>query len=641
MTEREELEQLRAQLGTKSAPPNERAELEALRTEVGGGRDIGIAEGIIRAFGQGASFGFADEPGAALDAALAPSNEPFKSRYDRYLAMRQAERDAFAKENPKTALAAEISGGLMTGISGGAKLGSTKAGAAFGGLSKPTQFATAGGASGALYGAGTADPDERLEGAAIGGGLGAAMGVALPVVGGIAKRGAAKLTRPIADAFTKTFRSPKTQAIKAIQRELERGNITREQARKRLAELGDEAIAAESLGEGGLDLLDRMVNTPGKTAQAVKGVMAARQRQGVQQDRLIKELTELTGADGNFIDNYMALDKIRREAAEPLYAAIREKQVPLTQNLKAILKTKSGKKAWKEAQNIVADELDGQPLPKLLKVIDGEDGKQIIDEGLIPDVRAWDYMKRGFDRVIESGTDPVTGKMNSKALSALKLKNKLLSELDEMVPEYKAARAQYAGDSANLSAMRQGKRVLRDDAEITARDLAKMSESEREAYVVGATKAIRDKILMTGEDAAPFRLTGLVKERLKGAFKSDADYNKFIEAVRRESMFKGTENRFAGSQTGRRLMREQIDALPTSRADLVMGTVRDVLSPDMAEPVRDEIGRMLMTQGDDAQRMLAELLMPKSGRVALPQMTVPVSGFMLGQGVGTFPNKIK
>jgi len=646
MNEREELEALRAQLGRQKPAQNERAEVEALRAEqppISEARRSGPTEGAIRQFGQGASFGFSDEAGALADTLLEKSlpgfgRTPFGELYDQNLAFRAQEREQFSEDYPKTAIGAEVLGGLTTGIAGGAKLGATKAGAAFTGLSKPAQFATAGGATGAAYGAGTAKPGERLESGATSGVIGGVLGLGLPVVGGIAKRGAEKITHPVIDALSKTFRSPKTQAIKAIRRELERGNITREQAQREISKLGDEAIAAESLGEGGMDLLDQVVNTPGKSAQVAKSVLSARNRQGGQQNRLIKELSDLTGADADFLDNYTALEQVRREAAEALYAPIRGKEVPLTKGLKSILATRSGKKAWKEAQNIAADEIDGKPLPRLLRV---EDGKEIIDEGVIPDVRAWDHMKRGFDTVIEKGTDPVTGKMNSAAYRALQLKNKLVSELDEMVPEYKAARQQYAGDSANISALRQGKRVLRDDAEITARDVARMSDSEKEAYVVGATKAIKDKILAAGEGATPLRLTGLLKERLKPAFKSDADFNRFIVAARRESMFKGTENRMLGSQTFRRGAREAMDAIPSSRADLVMGTMREVLSPDMAEPVRDEIGRMLLTQGDDAQRMLAKLLMPKSQGVSIPKMTVPTGGFMLGQGVGTGVNRLK
>src|SRR5690606_23836907 len=108
-------------------------------------------------------------------------------------------------------------------------------------------------------------------------------------------------------------------------------------------------------------------------------------------------------------------------------------------------------------------------------------------------VRAIDYMKRGMDDLIESRMR--SGKMGRAEARALRERmNKVLARVDELVPEYAQARAQYAGDSAMLEALEQGRNLWRRDPDEAKKILSRMSEGEREMFRKGATETLAQKL---------------------------------------------------------------------------------------------------------------------------------------------------
>lgn len=139
--------------------------------------------GVVDAVTQGASFGFGDELTGLESAVLGRTPEggwfdyskPFGERYDRAVAAERGQQEAFAEENPTLATGAEIGGALATGLGAG-RAGLTLAGRAGSTAGAAGLGAVEGAAYGGLYGAGTADDDDRLAGATQGAALGAATG---------------------------------------------------------------------------------------------------------------------------------------------------------------------------------------------------------------------------------------------------------------------------------------------------------------------------------------------------------------------------------------------------------------------------------------------------------------------------------
>tara|TARA_R110000851_G_scaffold288960_1_gene443082 strand:- start:868 stop:2850 length:1983 start_codon:yes stop_codon:yes gene_type:complete len=165
-------------------------EAAAQKPERTTGQDI---LGGVNAFGQGASFGFADEVGSGLAAAVAKltgSEENYGDIYNQMMQSEQNKRTSFADANPKTNLGLNVAGGFLTGGGGGAKvLGTEAVKRAVGGsaLKKALAAMSVGSIEGAVAGAGSANQGERGQGATLGATLGALIPAAISGGGQLTK----------------------------------------------------------------------------------------------------------------------------------------------------------------------------------------------------------------------------------------------------------------------------------------------------------------------------------------------------------------------------------------------------------------------------------------------------------------------
>lgn len=133
---------------------------------------------------QGATFGLADEIIARVGS-LSPD-----LTYQDIMAAAKEDLEKARQDQPLATIAGELGGGLTTGIASGlTKAGSTLASSLGRGgiVARGAKGAGVGAASGALYGAGTADQGQRLEGAKSGAILGGTIGGAVPAVGSAVK----------------------------------------------------------------------------------------------------------------------------------------------------------------------------------------------------------------------------------------------------------------------------------------------------------------------------------------------------------------------------------------------------------------------------------------------------------------------
>lgn len=83
-----------------------------------------------------------------------------------------------------------------------------------------------------------------------------------------------------------------------------------------------------------------------------------------------------------------------------------------------------------------------------------EDGSPIV--GAVPNMRLLDAVKKGVDAIIKDNTDPTTGKVNELGRALTLAKKSYLKEIDEINPDYAAARAQFGTDSDALAAIQEG-----------------------------------------------------------------------------------------------------------------------------------------------------------------------------------------
>lgn len=162
------------------------APIVAPTVEVGAKVPYSAPTETARAGLQGLSLGFADELEAALRSGAISGQE-----YETIRDQLRAKQEAFTRENPKTALAAEVAGGFATplGVFGAA----TKAPSIL-------RSALTGAGIGGVQGAGKSTSEENLAGDVVagtltGGGIGAGLGTVGAAIAPQLQKGAAELQR--------------------------------------------------------------------------------------------------------------------------------------------------------------------------------------------------------------------------------------------------------------------------------------------------------------------------------------------------------------------------------------------------------------------------------------------------------------
>lgn len=507
------------------------------------GHKIGAA---IDGMAQGLTFGYSDEIAAGLDSGFGLLGD-----YDKSL----AEERARMAENKRLAGGYELGGqltGVITSGTGLAKLGLLASArlAPHATLGQRVKAGSLDGlVGGLLYGSGTGeDLKSRLKNAAIGGSFGASLGGVLPVAGSVIRTA----TQPVRSALTARLNPEQFQSKKILER-FQADGVPLDQAQRRMK---DGLNLADVSGEAGRNLLRTTTNMPGKAQSRVASRLAIRQMQ--QGDRL-KESLSKTFADP---DGYLTVkDRIAakaQEIAKPLYDEAYANPVPFSRSLEAILTTPAGKEALRKATAIAGNEQ--KPFVQWFANV-ADDGTVSIKR--VPDMRAWDYIKRGFDDVIEGQTDSITGKVTNAGRAVVGLKNRMLKELDQVNPAYAEARKTWSGFAKMDEALEYGKSALNKSPEEVRRVLNNMSEAEIQSARIGMAEALRGKI-----DKAGFTHNAILKifgnrqdvARLRAMFKSNSDFQAFRRTIIQEAKKQKTFNAVRGNSTTARQLMDMYEA---------------------------------------------------------------------------------
>ena len=409
------------------------------------------------------------------------------------------ERDQLKKfrdQYPVAALGSEIAGSVPTMLIpglGGAKFiqGSARIAEA----AKPLiQAGVTGFKQGVIGGVGGSEGDiTTREGAAQaaeeglkGGAIGAGVGTALTSLGRVAS--------PLVGRFME-WKNPvkysEDVAKMKVLQDLERSKLTPEAAQAKY-EYMESTGATPSYFDVSPSLTSRaetIAQRPGAAGEALTEDVIARQ-QG-QRKRVMEQAKERLDVDKPYFDNVDDAVSALRTNADPLYKqAYKAKLSPETQyDLQEVMDRVNAAfpKASKYAEQLYA-----------------ADGKSFRDTGTaalssttfngLPKLQQYDYIMRGLGQVAEKNTD-VAGNITQLGGAAKKLRGQIAGILDEQVPEFAAARAQYKGDMEVKTALMDARKgFLRADPEELARSWPSMSQAEQEAYRAGALKSIRDKL---------------------------------------------------------------------------------------------------------------------------------------------------
>lgn len=566
--------------------------------------------------------------------------------------------EKFRKENPVLSPIQEIGGGILTGgaTSGPAMLGAALGKGAYSTGSPLIAAAAEGLGWGAAAGAASAEPGDRLKGAAVGGTVGAALPL---VVGGAVKGGTAAYQR--ASDYIRGTVNPQKHALNLYGKALGDDLLTPNRAAVRRQNLGPLATLTDAGGENVIGLARGAAGTPGPAKHRI--IQTFENRARGEGARLTRGVTKGLGP-GNYVqaeDDFLAaLSKNAEDVYTPAYQANRE--IHTSRNLANFLKQPEARIGIAEAaaivrhkrlrgENVFLGPIDDEltEMARFAREI-GKMKQPIPREGIAKNfsLETWDHIKQGLDTLLASDkyTNKFTGKLNRQGRQLAKTKDWLVGILDRGTggPKgslYAQARAQYGGDAEVIEALRAGSKINTKSPALIEKELSGFSDAAKEAYRNGAARYYIEDVIGKTSDTASIATklnnTPSARAKMRALFPTETEYLDFFRQLVSEQRFAKVRNAISvGSRTAP--MQKEIDSVKDAVGsaaavigsnspfghELVMSAIarktaqRIIKNPDA---VRTELARMLTTRDPvEIQEILAGLKVAERAGIDLGPM---------------------
>jgi hypothetical protein len=602
------------------------------------------------ALGQGLGMGWGDEAEAWLRSKL-PGGDPYEVERKR-INQQYAE---FVRRNPVTSTVAEFGGGVLPMaasflIPGGQAAAPVTTARTAGALTRLAanpyvRGAGVGLGTGAVAGAGSAEPGQRGSGAVSGGVLGTVVGGGAPVV----IRGSGAVKDWARDRLAPTEETVATRAAEKVNRALQESGLTPADVQTRIAADRARGIPATvaNVDPALVDLAETVAQRSGPSARRVEEKLG-QQTAGARERTYAQARKGLQPGDF-YAEEQKMVDSLRQQARTMYDNAYAVGSVD-DPRINLVLKDPQFKSFYDKAREIadreaLAAKLRGEDpskykLQEIYKLGKDAQGNTIVESVGVPDVRTLDYIKRGIDAVIERGFEG-KGLSTTEASSLKDLRRVFVGAIDEATTDpttgispYKAARASYAGDMEVLDALRAGMNDFRKlDHEEVIKLTGGMSVAEKDAFKTGVVRNIYSTIMdPSGNINAAQRVIGSPETaaKLQPLFDSPSQFNLFKSALEREAQLFQQSNRIlGGAATGRRMQaRERFEEGPPVGAavgDAVVGgfgnsltnlVARVARSATMSDEVADKVSMMLMSS-EPAEVAAAVKLLEKYGEKAV------------------------
>lgn len=513
-----------------------------------------------RAFGKGLLFDFADELEAA--ARMVASGELSTDEYYRIKNQVNADYNAWAKANPEEALGLELAGGVAGAFVPGVGLVGTGLRGARGAEalgSVALQGVKSGALSGGLSGLGQAEtmaPSDlatsTLTGTLIGGGTGGVFGKGTELAGRgyAAGRDAVlrRLGRQTGDAAERRAAEVLYGSTPSPERAVGATALSAKYGVPTPYGLATPELAA---------LTEKVLTKPSAGREALATQLAETQAGAVP--RVQEQVEKALPGTKDYFDVEDTITANLRSIGDNEYQKAFAVGPINDRQLIDIANNPELSSIWAKAQRLAR--LEGRELPTKMEPVLDETGALVglaPTKDTIPDVQSLHYLKRALDDTIDAGFRGSAGVGKAEA-AVLKesIRKPLLARLDALVPEYREARALYAGDLEVRDALRLGRDILKGKMrpQQLQREIAGMSAAEREALKTGARQSIFEPL----EDATTNRNFA---QRLRGVrgdsgtmqklqmVMDPAEYKFFDRALRREDeLFKRGSRVMGGSRT--------------------------------------------------------------------------------------------
>jgi hypothetical protein len=652
---------------------------------------------VATPFIDGVTFGAGDNIVAgirALKDRVTGRADDLTDAYDVRLAEESGRLSAYRQENPKTALAATLAGGLATGGAGLLRSGARVAAAELapgivarlGRIASMAGKGAVGGAVGGFAGADEAalrdGTSGRLPAAGIGAALGAGVGAAAPLVVSGASRligagtratgrmagGASDATESIIariagkSAPSRVGDAPATRTVPVfgddsgldlIARRLKSDGVTTNDLRARAATASpDELLVDIADGASTRRLLAGAEAIPSQGGSLVRKTMD--ERQASQGERVVSALLRGFKKDGapNPIRAAKELETERAAKAAELYERAMidpesgaDRMVSTAPLADLFRRIPVLREALGHAQQIATAKGHAFGLDPLSDV----GGRVALPEYL--SMRDMHHIKMGLDDAIPLLQQ--RGKIGTTmSYEVSRARSALLDQLAATSEDYATANRTYAGDSRMMEALAAGKNATKKTPAQIEDDLASLSESEAEQYRLSAlddllrsvkrTASSRDAAAKVGGENG----TEEMRERLALLLPDDearASVEAMLASEARKTM---TKRATQGSRTTP--LREDVNEISGTGLADALNVAGDIGSPTriaqrllrpMAERVDrfrtartvDQLAPMLLSPRD-AVGTVADRLDARAAAAAVSRARRAIAGQAVGRG---------
>jgi hypothetical protein len=448
-------------------------------------RTPGMFQTAIRGFGQGVTYGGADEAIAAIEsgAGVMP--------YGRSMEEQRRERESMQRANPLTYGLSEFAGAMLSPNPFGKASAVTSAGGRL--LSQ----AGLGGTTGAIQGGLEAQPGDRISGAVSGGAMGAVTGPAFGAAMDFARGARSVMGR----AFNPNEPRVASQEVLGAMRE---AGVTGDQLRQQIltGRPDDVRPFGMMMGQSGQMAAERAAIGGGRAGDITRDV--SQEILGSSGARVMSVVNEMTGGDRQFTQDILKkYEKLRNQNASELYGDARA--VGIVQDdevVNTIVGDPLLRSLYKKAQ-VNAQRQEGLKLPDLV------DKKGDLIQNAYPSVAALDYLLRA----VRTKKDQAfrNGDVNASGIKALF--DKLDARVKDLVPEYRTARSRFVEDSELIKLSELGQRFINmseSDRKVALRAL----DPEKQRIVRDTARDALYNRLATMDDAGLARaLTGTKQNR--------------------------------------------------------------------------------------------------------------------------------
>ena len=316
--------------------------------------------------------------------------------------------------------------------------------------------------------------------------------------------------------------NPDRQANLAIAKAMAKDGYSPASVQPTIDAMGRGEVTLADLGENTRALLKKATMAPGETRNTAIAALADRASEKVP--RVSEDLRGLMSGSKDFYTDLQNMINARKEKAQPLYEAAFNNANEITPKTTEHLAKLRELPSFQEAMNAGM--------------------KRMADQGLdisSNKLRALHETKLALDDMIE--TKMRAGETN-QAKTLIGMKNDLLKDMEKASPDYKLARAQFAGDSEMIDAMNKGKDVYK----LTEPELRKLvsdysdNPSKFDAMRAGAAQAMLEK-LRASPDARPIKsvLGGDNERKLRTLFQDDNTFDQFKNRLHSEERMQLTQ----------------------------------------------------------------------------------------------------